>query len=112
MTDDSQGPELPPGIRLHLEAGEKRLHELAIDGALEEMFRSNEAYFHIREVLATTLLVPHRKDGWLARRKLRKELAGDFHGPGRHLAQCKKCRAWVDELLKQAENLIAKPPSV
>lgn len=111
MNDETKA--VPPGIRRHLEAGDARMRELGIeDASLETVFRSTEAYFHVREVLARSLLVPHRKDGWRARRRLRRELAGDLHAPGRHLARCPQCRAWVDELLRQAVSLIEKPPSV
>lgn len=113
MTNETKA--IPPGIRRHLEMGDARIRELGItdrtiDEAFETIRLSNEAYFHIREVLATSLLLPHRKDGWWARRRLKRELANDHHGPGRHLAKCAKCRAWVDELLTQTVQLIEHPP--
>lgn len=105
-------PAIPPGIRMQIEAGERRLRELGITQEfLDGIFSSNDAYFLVRKVLAEALLYPHRKEGWFARRRLKRTLSANWHAPADHLARCAPCRAWTAELVAQLAALIEKPPS-
>jgi len=105
-------PAVPPGILLHLEARDRQLRERGITREfLDAIFSSNDAYFLVRKILADALLYPHRKDGWFARRRLKKTLARNWHAPADHLERCEPCRAWTVELIVQLAALIEKPPS-
>jgi hypothetical protein len=105
-------PAIPPGMKMHLEESRKRLLEGGVtQEMLDEVFRSNDAYFFVREMLATALLFPHRDDGWFKRRRLKKTLAGNWHAPADHLERCPPCRAWATDILVHLARLIEKPPS-
>lgn len=105
-------PEIPTGVRQLLEERGERLREAGITReTLDGLFRSNDAYFFVREMLAIALLFPHRKDGWLKRRRLKKALAGNWHAPADHLERCPLCRAWAVDILAQLMLLLEKPPS-
>ena len=105
-------PAIPPGVMMQIEEGARRLREMGITQEfLDGIFSSIDAYFLVRVMLAEALLHPHRKEGWFARRRLKKRLSGNWHAPADHLARCEPCRAWTAELVVQLAKLLEKPPT-
>jgi len=94
---------LPPGLKLHLEAAQRRMRELGltqevIDAALDDMVRMANAEALLEDLLRIAILRIHRHEGWRARRRLKKALKpvqADITG---HLRDCPTCGAWLDAL--------------
>lgn len=96
-------PAIPPGVRLQLEANERRMRELgisqeAIDAMLEEMARFGRAEAILNRALASAILLVHQDDGWSARRRLKKALAAAPDAVAVHLGRCEACGAWLSAL--------------
>ena len=94
--------EVPPGIRMDLEMGNKRLRELgvtqeAVDRMLMEIELGPE-YLAIG-FLKQSILAAHKKDRWRDRRRLKKTLSLVHDGSIQdHLRDCVLCRIAVDTI--------------
>lgn len=101
MTKGKDAPgEIPPGVRLHLEASRAKMRELGVtEGLIEIELARMESHARaeaiLREACLTAILRVHEADGWRARRRLRKALSVAPDSVSEHLRRCDACGRWL-----------------
>lgn len=93
-------PAIPPGMRMQLETLDARLRALGItqdeiDRTIDAAVRMAQVEALLADIVGHAFLRFHAADGWLARRRLRKEL-GTVRAVIAHFDACSRCRANVD----------------